>query len=297
MNTFQLPANATVSLAHCSRILLKPSSYTEGEPMVEYAIMDGAVSFALPQRAVNGIKDNFLSVQLDRWSSTTTGTVKVKLQDPIFQDPYPFSLVLDYLNRRLDGAATLRQKNMSLTRAQWENLIEIEKFVFLQCDRNPFWTGLTGQDFRVNGNVCQNSVFRPAFSLVVHPNLITVAGPNGFQLKINTTFTTHPRTRPKSLLAGVQYGMHMEFPFPVDFKSSYFIQHTDIQCKIEGRYTPCEGVLHSNGYIRIEPVDAKNFMWFHFAITPRKVHSNRILYGEDDADDDGRWDPVEEEEE
>jgi hypothetical protein len=284
MQTFQLPANATVSLAPGSRILLKPSSYIEGEPMVEYAIMDGAVSFALPQRAVNRIKDTFLSIQLHlafKDVESTTEGVKVRLQVPIFQYPYTFSLVLDHLNRSLDGAATLRQKNMSLTRAQWVNLIEIEKFIFIQCDRNPFWTGLTGQDFRVDGNVCQNSGFRQAFSLVVRPDLITVVGPGGFELKINTTSTTNPKTRPKSLLAGVQFGMQMEFPFPVDFKSSYFIQHTDIQCKIEGMYTTCEGVLHSNGYIRIEPVDAMNFMWFNFEITPRNVHPNRILYGEE----------------
>ena len=287
MQTFQLPAQATVSLAHGSRILLKPSSYVEGEPMVEYAIMDGAVSFAIPQRAVNRVKDSFLSIQLNHDTmdvESISGGIKVQLQDPIFRDPYTFSLVLDYLNRSLDGAATLRQKNMSLTRAQWENLIEIEKFVFRQCDRNPFWTGLTSQDFRVDGNVCQNSIFRPAFSLAVRPDLITIAGPNGFEVKINTTSTTNPRTRPKSLLAGVQFGMQMEFPFPVDFKSSYFIQHTDIQCKIEGRYTICEGVLHSNGYIRIEPVDAKNFMWFHFEITPRMVRSDRIVYGERDEE-------------
>ena len=215
---------------------------------------------------------------------STTGGVKVQLQDPIFQEPYTFSLVLDYLNRSLDGAATLRQKNMSLTRAQWENLIEIEKFVFLQCDRNPFWTGLTGQDFRVDGNVCQNSIFRPAFSLAVRPNLITVAGPSGFELEINTASITNPPTRPKSLLAGVQFGMQMEFPFPVDFKSSYFIPHTDIRCKIEGVHRTCEGVLHSNGYVRIEPVDAMAFMWFHFEINPRLVRSERIVYGERDEE-------------
>ena len=280
MYTFQLPAAATVSLQRGSSVLMKPASYIEGEPLVTYTILDGAVSFIIPLRAVNG--DNFLTTQLRQTTMDVEQTAEgfnVKLDAPLFRDPCAFPLVLDFLNRRLDRPATLRQTGTQLTTAQWVSLVEIEKFIFYKTDRNPIWSGLTSQDFRVNGTVTQTFIFRPVFNLALRPDLISVAGPGGFMLKLNMTSITNPLTRPKSLLEGDHFGSYMEYPFEIDNKTSFFIPHSNIQCMIEGVYTACEGVLHSNCYIRIEPIDAEAFHWFMFEITPRMLHSDSVVYG------------------
>ncbi len=44
----------------------------------------------------------------------------------------------------------------------------------------------------------------------------------------------------------------------------------------------CEGTIHSNGYLRIEPVDVDNFTWFNFEINPRMIRNDVYLYGEHD---------------
>ena len=255
-------------------IVMKPSTYVQDEPMVKFTM--GAASFALPQRAVkcNSLAEKFVS---------DTADVSIELHEPMFQDAYIFGIILDYMNRCLDNpASTLRQLDLPLVAEQWKKLNELELSVFGKCDRNPFWTGLTGQHFTVEGKITEGFIFRPAFTMGVQPDEITVKGPedSGFTLKVNLVSLTNPPSRPVSLLAGVHFGMPMEFPFPVDFESSFFIPHTAIECKIEGKPTVCEGVLHSDGTIRIEPIDAQAFMWFHFQISPRISRMERVVYGE-----------------
>ena len=271
MQTVQLPA-VTVTLPAGSNLLMTPSSYVEGEPMVRY--ITETMSFTIPQRAVNRVADNFLAKQLVQnmanVSTDGAGEITVSLHDPVFQDAFTFTLILDYLNRGLDAPATLRQAHTApLTEQQWGNLVALEHFIFYAVDRNPYWTGLTGQDFRICGNVSRHFFYRQSFQMHVQPNEIVVSGPGRFDLKVDLTSLTNPPTRPTSLLAGHRFGMDMEFPFPVDFKDSFFIPNTAITCTIEGTRTVCEGVLHSDSSIRIEPVDAEFFMWFHFSITPR----------------------------
>ncbi len=260
-------------------VLLKPVSYKEGEPLVTY--VTNTATFAIPQRAVVRIQDSFFARQLARNfadvdATTCPGNTTVKLEDPIFQDPTTFSLVLDFLSRTLDSRCdTLRQANNmeSLTAEQWENLMELERFIFHKIDRNPIWTGLTGKDFRVNGAVSQKNNTRSIFHIQITPAGLRVDESScNFWLNVNLTSITNPPIRPVSLLKGKMFGMDMEFPFPVDFKTSYFIPHDKIECMIDNVVTVCEGMLGSDGSIRIEPIDAMAFMWFYFELTPRFIH-------------------------
>jgi hypothetical protein len=276
MQTIDLPAVA-LSLPSGSTVVMKPQSYVEGEPMVTYAT--DAMSFSLPQRAVVG--ENFLAVQMVQStrdvSTAAGGNINVRLEDPVFQDPYMFSLILDYMNRRLDKPATLRQTNPRMSIAQWKKLNAIERFVFYKCDQNPFWTGMTGQDFRVTGGVCNKWISNPTFNLRVQPDELTVEGPGDFSLGIDLKSLTNPVSRPVSLLAGTRSGW---FPYYVDFKEYFFIPHTAIRCMIKGEHTVCEGVLRTNGDVRIDPIDTQAFSWFHFEIRTHDVYPVDILYGD-----------------
>lgn len=309
MSTFLFPkVKATVTLPHGSRIVMKPDSYRTGEPMVEYVLAGGAVTFAIPRRSIECVQGNFLARQLN--SSMTQdvtaiaggNTIRVSLlESPVFEDPGVFSLILDFLNRRLDsGAATLRRADLiaQLDDAQWRVLNEMESFIFISRDLNPFWTGLTGQDFRANGRVFQSDFSSDflgdvVFNVVVQPTRILVSGPRDFKLEVKTSAITCPSERPVSLLKDMFPGM--EFPFPVDFKTTFFIPYTAIFCVIEGKPTVCEGLLDiTNNSIRIEPIDARSFLWFHFNI--RQVnHPDRNVvyalgdsfgYSDDSSDDD-----------
>jgi hypothetical protein len=256
--------NATITIPLGSIIQMTPASYVEGESMVTY-VTDTA-SFTVPRRAVTGA--NFLASQLTNDMADVSGD-RVNLADnPMFGDSFMFSLLLDFLNRRLEGPATLRTADMSLTRPQWASLVELERFVFYEIDRNPYWTGISGQDFVANGTVCED-VFQAAFNVRITPDELTVKGPNGFALTVDLEQLTKPQTRPVSLLAGNHFGHYMEFPFPCDFVNSFFIPHTAISCIIKRTRTVCEGVLHSDGTLRIEPINAMAFQWFHFEISPR----------------------------
>jgi hypothetical protein len=281
METICLLRNLTITAPPGSSVLLMPPSYTEGEPTVTY--VTATASLVVLQRAVAD-GDNFLAMQLAHGTADVTGgggeNMRVDLTGcPVFRDTVAFSTVLDFLNRLLDGPATLRTADMSLTEAQWASLVDLERFVFYGPDRNPYWTGITGQDYLANGTVCTEFVFQPAFSVRITPARLTVNGPNGFAFTVDLTRLTNPPTRPVSLLAGPRFGRFMEFPFPVDFVNSFFIPHTAIACAIDGRRTDCEGVLHSDGRLRIEPVDTEAFRWFHFEITPRFLCNPRLWYG------------------
>ena len=285
MQTVQLPA-ITVTLPVGANLLMTPSSYVPGEPMVKY--VTNTLSFTVPQRAVNGVRGNFLANQMvlnlpnvstDPYSKEIT----VMLHDPVFQDAFTFILILDFLNRSLDTPATLRKAHTAaLTDQQWGNLIALEQFIFYSIDRNPYWTGLTCQDFHVDGNVSKHFVPHPTFRMHVQPNKIIVAGPNRFSLKVDLTSLTKPLIHPVSLLAHED----MEFPFPVDFEDSFFIPNTAITCTIDGTRTVCEGVLYFNGHIRIEPIQAKGFRWFHFNITPRFPRPDALVYGAQDEEEE-----------
>jgi hypothetical protein len=300
-----LPPNSSVLLHPGCSVLLRPASYEEGEPLVTYAI--GAVIYSVPQRAVAGGRGGFLSRQIENDTrdvdKSDPGNLKVKLTDPVFRNPYLFSLILDHLNRTLDAPAdTLRQTSLSLNAEQWAHLVELERFVFQRVDRNPFWTGLTGQDFRVSGNVTNTFIFRPPFSMEIVGGILRVHGPGGFSLLVNLISLTNPPSRPVSLLRGYQFGSYMEYPFPVNFKSSFFIPHEAIRCTIEEVPTVCEGVLQSNGHLRIEPINAAAFTWFSFEIAPRHMTFDSIVYGDGSDDDeevgvDDLWVPFEGDEE
>jgi hypothetical protein len=274
----------------CS-VLLRPASYEEGEPLVTY--VNGEVRYSIPQRAVVG--NSFLSKQLEQCTKevdrTDPDNIKIRLEDPVFQDPYLFSLILDFLNRTLDScAATLRQTDMLLSKQQWAHLVELERFVFQRVDRNPFWTGITGQDFRVSGNVTSVSSPRQTFSINIDGGILRVGGPYGFSLLVNLISLTDPPTRPVSLLRSID----MEYPFNIDSKSSFFIPHKAIRCTIEGVPTICEGVLQSSGFLRIEPINAGAFMWFHLEIASRRLHCFSIVYGDEvEVVVDNLWVPFE----
>ena len=280
-----LPPNCSVMVNPGCRVLMRPLSYVEGEPLVTYNI--GMVAFSIPQRALVSEDDNFLAKQLV--NNTTdidtaeAGNIKVRLHDPVFQDPQVFSLILDFFNRRLDmQASTLRQANTVLTKPQWENLIELERFVLTRIDRNPYWSGYTSRDFTAHGNVTQTPTSMPKFNIGINPHWVVVEGRDGFALRVDVASITNPPVRPISLLKGNKMGFDMEFPFHVDFKTYHFVPHNAIVCKIEGKLTVCEGTIHSNGYLRIEPVDVDNFTWFNFEINPRMIRNDVYLYGEHD---------------
>lgn len=294
-----LPPNSSVLLHPGCSVLLRPASYNkEGEPLVTYAI--GAVMYSVPQRAVMGGRGGFLSRQIDHATkdvdTSDPGNVRVKLAPPVFRDPYLFSLILDHLNRTLDAPAdTLRQTSLSLNAEQWAHLVELERFVFQRVDRNPFWTGLTGQDFRVSGDVTRTFIFRPRFSMEIDGGILRVHGPSGFSLLVKLISLTNPPTRPVSLLCGHRFGSYMEYPFPINFKSSFFVPHEAIRCTIEEVPTICEGVLQSNGGLRIEPINAEAFTWFNFEIASRHLTLDSIVYGHDDDEeevDDDPWVPL-----
>ena len=266
-----------------SSTLLRPASYEEGEPLVTYIV--GAAMYSVPRRAVIGGGDSFLSRQIEHDTREVDRTdpqnLKVKLEDPVFQDPCVFSLLLNYLNRVLDNPAnTLRQKCMSLTDQQWALLVELERFVFQKTDRNPFWTGFTGRDFYVSGKVSTRVAPRPPYITEIDPAELRVYGPCGFTLRVNlTALTDPPITRPVSLNKGPRYGM--EYPFIIDFKQAFFIPHEAIQCTIDGVPTVCEGQLLDTGCIRIQPI--QDCEWFRFQVSrnPSYMHRGRVFYGEE----------------
>ena len=290
MQTIQL-RDALITVPAGSTVQVTPKSYVQGERMVTYVA--GTVSFTIPQRAV--MEDNFLAAQLSNRLAdvnTTEDIARVNLTDsPIFNDSYIFSLIIDFLTRRLKEPATLRTTDLSLTREQWASLVELECFIFHEADRNPFWTGRKDDDFLVDGNTSIKFVFRPVYSLRITPDELNVTGPNGFALTVNLERLTNPPTRPVSLVAGEFYGQYMEFPFDCNFKTSFFIPHTAIRCFIDGRATVCEGVIHSNGTLHVEPIGVRDskgtlhinteaFQWFHFHIIPRFLPPSEMVYGD-----------------
>jgi hypothetical protein len=260
------------------------------EPMVEYAIMGGSVVFAIPRRSIQNVPDCFFAVQLNVNMSEVTSEaygdarhpISVELTSPMFQDSAIFSLVMDYLNCRLDHgkAATLRRAGLELSEEQWRNLNEAERFVFGSCDCNPYWIGLSGQDFAAHGQVSKDSgECVPVFDITPSASEIVVRGPGRFFLGVDVFATMHPVERPVSLIQDPSRGG--EYPFHVDFKTSFFIPATAITCVIDGERTVCEGVLECNGNLRIEPVDVGRFTWFYFAVHRRRWLDCKTVYGHD----------------
>lgn len=291
---FQLlvPATITVTSPNCVNVRMTPSHTEEGEPLVRYTLVGTQVTtLTLPERAVRSVPNNFLAMQLDARMADVVSTKEeesglvvhnVELRDPVFcHDPSVFALILDYLIRRLGAApVTLRRADIDLTDTQWAILVELERTIFTVCDLNPFWTGLTGQDFRASGSVSRKHTPNAAFHIDVNPQMLSVYGPLGFRLVVCLQDLTAPPVRPVSLLRGRLPGM--EFPFPVNFRTSFFIPNEAIQCIIDDEHTVCEGILYSDGTLRIEPIDAENFLWFYFEINPRFPWSHRVMYGEED---------------
>jgi len=273
------------------------------EPMVEYTLNSG-VTFVLPERYIRHKPQSFLSLQLDALTNDIhvqreTDVTKIQLTDPVFQDTFVFALLLDYLKRSTEdrSVVTLRRADTELTNDEWRKLNELEQFVLHTTDRNPYWTGLTDASFTVDGRVHQAASMGDVFTVSITPGRLVVKGTGGFELhmltsKINCT----PLNRPKSLLeASVQQMTGTKYPFPVDFVRSFFIPHNHILCKIEGDIVRCEGVVHSDGSMRIEPVDNINdYMWFYFALSRRfafRLQDYKVVYGvsepmDEETDDD-----------
>jgi hypothetical protein len=182
---------------------------------------------------------------------------------------------------------TLRRADTELTDDQWRCLNDMEKFVFQTTDRNPYWTGLTDASFMVDGRVHKMASISDQFTVQITPGCVIVKGSGGFHLCMRTAIVNcTPLNRPRSLLeASVQRmtGMRSSYPFDVDFVSSFFVPHNQIRCRIEGVPVRCEGVIHSDGYMRIEPVDhPADYIWFHFWLT-RKLSTmpphHTLVYG------------------
>jgi len=265
------------------------------EPMVEYSLNNGIV-FVVPERHVRYASPHFLSRQLDTLMGGhvqrdgVSGVTKIRLHDTAFQDPFLFALLLDYLKRDAEepsSIVTLRRADTELTDEQWRSLNEMEQFVFQKTDRNPYWTGLTDASFMVDGRVHKMASISDQFTVQITPGCLIVKGSGGFYLCMHTAIVNcTPLNRPRSLLeASVQRmtGMRSSYPFDVDFVSSFFVPHNQIRCRIEGVPVRCEGVIHSDGYMRIEPVDnPADYTWFHFWLT-RKFSTlpphHTLVYG------------------
>ena len=291
----KLPAMETAIIVMDGKMMVEvwPSQHFKKEQMVEYELNSGIV-FRLPIRYIRFSSPNFLSRQLDTLVNNDVqrdeDATRVRLQDPVFQDPFTFALVLDYLKRNAEepGIVTLRRADTELTDEEWGSLNELEQFVLQTTDRNPYWSGLTDASFTVDGCVHKMASAMDRFTVKINPGCVIVEGSGGFDLYVRTAIVNcAPLNRPKSVLeASVQQmtGMRSSYPFPVDFKSSFFIPHGQIRCRIEGVLVRCEGVIHSNGYLRIEPVDnPTDYTWFHFWIT-RKFGTmpphHTLVYGE-----------------
>ena len=287
MLTCKLPAmETTVSVTATDkgtemRVEVWPSMHivkdSKKEPMVEYMLNNGTV-FVLPERYIRCDPRNFLVYQLDTPMDSRvqrdTGVTKMQLEDPVFQDTFVFALMLDYLKRKNEepSTVTLRRADTELTDDEWRKLNELEHFIFNKTDRNPYWSGLTDASFMVDGRVHQSASALDMFTVNISPGCLSVKGPGGFELRMLTAMVNcTPENRPKSVLeARVQQLTGTPYPFPVDFVHSFFVPHNHIRCRIEGKTVRCEGVIHSSGSMRIEPVDDINdYMWFHFSLNRR----------------------------
>jgi hypothetical protein len=295
------------------RVEVWPSTHlivdSKKEPMVEYSLNNGIV-FIVPERHVRYGSPNFLSRQLDTLMDSGVqrdGVIaKIRLQDTAFQDPFLFALLLDYMKRDAEEPliVTLRRADTELTDDQWRCLNDMEKFVFQTTDRNPYWSGLTNASFMVDGCVHKMASASDQFTVQITPGCVIVKGSGGFHLCMRTAIVNcTPLNRPRSLLeASVQKmtGMRSSYPFHVDFVSSFFVPHNQIQCRIEGVPVRCEGVIHSDGYMRVEPVDdPANFTWFHFWLTrifstapPHHTLVYGVLSDESDTEIEGNEDVI-----
>ena len=297
------PVHALISMPTAEtsvRIELRPSDPQEGEEkLIEYTMNNGFI-FAIPEISIRHTKENFLLKQLNSQTSDifrrdeVNGVTSIRLQDPVLQDTYVFTLILDYMNRRLVNGnnATLRRSDIPLDTAQWGVLNDMEKFVFNRTDCNPFWTGFNGQDFYANGHVWTSAACKEVFDIKITPETVVVKGPAQFYLKIQVDKINRLSDRsdeaPTSILEGTTPLMAMKYPFPVDFKSSFFIPHSAIHCIIQGKEVVCEGMVNTNGSVRIEPVvRIMSFMWFHFEIHCKHQMEAAVVYAAQDFFFDG----------
>ena len=291
------PVHAIISLPTSEkgvRIELRPSEPQEGdERIIEYTMNSGII-FVIPEISVRHTKDTFLLNQLNSETSDilcrdeVKGVTSIRLKDPVLQDVYIFTFILDYLNRKLvHNSATLRFSDISLDTAQWGMLNDMEKFVFNRTDCNPFWTGFTGQDFSAHGHVWRKAYCKEVFELDVTPETIIVKGPSEFHLRIQVgkinRLSDRSDKEPTSLLENTYPLVNFKYPFSIDFKTSFFIPHSAIHCFIEGKEVVCEGMVCTNGYLRIEPVSSiMKFMWFHFEIHCKHSIGGSTIYAAQD---------------
>lgn len=251
------------------------------EHMVEYTLNSGIV-FVLPRRYIPSDRPNFLLLQLntamDRQVQREADVTKIRLQDPVFQDPFVFALMLDYLKRNTEeqSVVTLRRADTELTADEWRNLNELERFVFNTIDRNPYWSGLTDASFTVHARVHQQASIRDVFTVSISPGCLIVDGPSEFKLRLWPAMVNCTAlNRPRSLLeAETMQMVGMRYPWLVDFVQTFFIPHNHIQCRIEGKWVRCEAVLTSDGSVRVEPVDhPSDYLWFNFALTRKLAYT------------------------
>ena len=271
------------------RVEVWPSARREKDPTVEYTLNNG-ITFIFPEKYIRHTR-NFLSTQLDSSvgdrlrDATGDNVTKIRLEDPIFQDTFTFALVLDYMKRSAEEQAvvTLRRADTELTDEEWGNLNELERFVFQKNDRNPYWSGLTAASFMVDARVHQMAAMGDRYDLKITPGCLIVKGPARFMLCMFTASINYT-DRPESVLMEKVKKMtgRRVCPFDSNGKDSFFIPHNHIQCMIEGKLVQCEGVIHSDGYARIEPVDTDKYTWFHFTISRRFLTmppDHALVYG------------------
>jgi hypothetical protein len=210
-----------------NHVAILPSSYVHGEPMVWY-VTDNA-QFSIPRRSIENVPDCFLAGQLRHAQSDT-----IQLTGSEFQNRQVLSMILDYLNRRLDMGtnATLRLAHHVLSPDDWKCLCDAEMFVFHKCDRTPFWNGLIyGVDLQMS---------RGAADFRVSPDRVEVFGSDGFFLGVT---------------------IDRDAPMPLDIPSEA------ITCIYGGESVRCTGVLHARGYLRVKPVANSGLWWFDCAVS------------------------------
>ena len=286
---------APVEVANNTRLRMFPKALTTG-PTVECIVGsdDARIIFEVKKAALEILPQSYFASQL-RLKVGTTTTIELEEEHPRF-----FPIIFSHLNHLLSGSLNLYPPNNGLSDEEKEELTRLVDYLgvckpvssLLQLCKGiqplPFVFKADGL-FRERGGPITVNWFGG-------DTLVCIATGGYALIRLSMVPTQEPW--PRSLVADkVQYVIlkgqehakkrprlselvimqdelseddlapHQFYPYPIDFKETFFIPSQAIKVVLDGKVVVCEGVYNvCTNSIRIDALDTEWATWFFLSI-------------------------------